>query len=313
MEPGCLSPAFPQSPFLEKRPWKRMQIGWPLVTKSALLTALMAVGSMATAQTGRPWVDPPAGGATAPSQAPQPPAPQPPASEPARPALPVASPQAASPPPAPATPPAQTAQPQTPVFRPDTPATRQAQQPEAAPPPPTPAAPSPAAPSPAAPPPTTTAQPRQDPAGEKREARVATAKRFAVDYLMAWSAPNGSALESTAAFYAPRVLFHGREVSMKRLFDEKRRFVKRWPERDYRPREDGVGTVCNPAGEICTVHAVFDFTASHPRRQRVSQGTGALQLVVHFIGDRPVIVAEHSTLLGQERKRNLALEGASND
>jgi hypothetical protein len=34
---------------------------------------------------------------------------------------------------------------------------------------------------------------------------------------------------------------------------------------------------------------------------------------VHFIGDRPVIVAEHSTLLGQERKRNLALEGASND
>jgi hypothetical protein len=100
---------------------------------------------------------------------------------------------------------------------------------------------------------------------------------------------------------------------MQRLFDEKRRFVRRWPERDYRPRQDGIGTVCNPAGEICTVHAVFDFSASNPRRRRVSQGTGALQLVVHFIGDRPVIVAEHSTLLGQERRRNLAQEGASND
>jgi hypothetical protein len=285
-----------------------MQIGWPLATKSALLTLMMAVGPMAAAQTGRPWVDPPGEGATAPSQTPaQAPAqvperlPEPQAPEPVSPA-PAAPPQAASPPlAAPATPPAQTAQPQTPVFRPDTPATRQAQQPEAAPP------------APATPAPVTTAQPKQDPAGDKREARASTAKRFAIDYLTSWSAPNDTALEATAAFYAPRVLFHGREVTMKRLFDEKRRFVKRWPERDYRPREDGVGTTCNPAGEICTVHAVFDYTASHPRRRRISQGTGALQLVVHFIGDRPVIVAEHSTLLGQERKRNLALEGVSND
>ena len=88
---------------------------------------------------------------------------------------------------------------------------------------------------------------------------------------------------------------------MQRLFNEKRRFARRWPERNYRPRQDAIGTVCNPAGEVCTVHAVFDFTASHPRRRRVSQGTGALQLIVHFIGDKPVIVAEHSTLLGQER------------
>ncbi|WP_201859266.1 hypothetical protein [Microvirga soli] len=275
-----------------------MKIGSPLATKSALLTLLMAIGPMAAAQTGRPWVDPPGAGSTVPSQAPEPQAPEPGRSAPAAP------PQATSaPPPAPAAPPAQTAQPQTPIMRPDAPATRQAQQPEVAPAPAAPAAPAPV----------TTARPKQDPIDDKREARAATAKRFAIDYLDSWSAPNDTALESTAAFYAPRVLFHGREVTMKRLFDEKRRFVKRWPERDYRPREDGIGTTCNPAGEICTVHAVFDYTATHPRRRRVSHGTGALQLVVHFIGDRPVIVAEHSTLLGQERKRNLALEGASND
>jgi hypothetical protein len=158
-----------------------------------------------------------------------------------------------------------------------------------------------------------TAQPLKDPDTEKRSARASVAKNFAIDYLQAWSASNDDALEATAAFYAPRVLFHGREVSMQRLFNEKRRFVRRWPERDYRPRPDAMGTVCNPAGEVCTVHAVFDFTASHPKRRRVSQGTGALQLIVHFIGDKPVIVAEHSTLLGQERKQNLAPEGASHD
>jgi hypothetical protein len=266
-----------------------MQIGSLLASTTVLLTLLFAGSPMAVAQAGRPWVDPPAGSPGSPplpdagTQSP-PAAPQPPSAPPA---------------PAPAAPPAQAAQPQTPIVRPEAPATQQAEQPKATPP--------------AASPPTVTAQPMKDPDTEKRQSRASAAKNFAIEYLHSWSEPNDAALEATAAFYAPQVLFHGREVSMQRLFNEKRRFVRRWPERDYRPREDGIGTVCNPAGEICTVHAVFDYTASHPGRRRVSQGTGALQLVVHFIGDRPVIVAEHSTLLGQERKRNLALEGASND
>lgn len=266
-----------------------MHIGSLLPSTTALLTLLVAGSPIAVAQVGRPWVDPPAAGSAGSSPMP----------EAGKRDSPAPSAPAVSPAPAPAAPPAQSAQPQTPIVRPDAPAPRQAEQPNAVPP--------------AASPPAVTAQPMKDPDAEKRDARAATSKKFTIDYLHSWSAPNDAALEATAAFYAPRILFHGREVTMRRLFDEKRRFVRRWPERDYRPREDGIGTVCNPPGEICTVHAVFDYTASHPRRRRVSQGTGALQLVVHFIGDKPVIVAEHSTLLGQERKRSLALEGASND
>jgi hypothetical protein len=261
-----------------------MQIGRSLISIATLLT-LMAAAPMAAAQTGRAWVDPPAEGGAAPSQAPKPQN-ETPVSPP---------PQAATP--APATPPMQSAQPATPAVKPDAPPSRQAEPPPAA---------APSAPAVAA-------QPLKDPDADKRSARASVAKNFAIDYLESWSASNDVALEATAAFYAPRVLFHGREVSMQRLFNEKRRFVRRWPERDYRPRPDAMGTVCNPAGEVCTVHAVFDFTAFHPKRRRVSQGTGALQLIVHFIGDKPVIVAEHSTLLGQERKRNLAPEGASHD
>ena len=98
---------------------------------------------------------------------------------------------------------------------------------------------------------------------------------------------------------------------MQRLFNEKRRFVRRWPERDYRPRQDGIGTVCNPAGRNLHRACGVRFHRLPSQASPVSRGTGALQLVVHFIGDKPVIVAEHSTLLGQERKRNIALEGAS--
>lgn len=253
-----------------------MQIDRSLTSITTLLTLLVAAAPMTMAQTGRTWIDPPAEGGAAPTPAPKP---QPPA--PASP-----PPQAATPAaPAPAAPPVQAAQPQARVAKPDAPPVRQAEQPPAA------------APSSSA----ATAEPLKDPDAEKRSARASVARNFAVDYLESWSASNNVALEATAAFYAPRILFHGREVSMQRLFDEKRRFVRRWPERNYRPRQDEIGSVCNPAGEVCTVHAVFDFTASHPKRRRVSQGTGALQLIVHFIGDKPVIVAEHSTLLGQER------------
>jgi hypothetical protein len=139
---------------------------------------------------------------------------------------------------------------------------------------------------------------------ESRYSRDDAAKSFTIDYLNSWSGPNQSVLDSTAEFYAPRVLFHGRTISMRALFNEKRRFVQRWPERDYRPRPESMGVTCNPAGEICTVHAVFDFTAANPARGRRSEGTGALQLIVQFIGDKPIIVAEHSTLLGQERNRD---------
>jgi hypothetical protein len=161
--------------------------------------------------------------------------------------------------------------------------------------------------------PAVAAQPPGEPEGGKRSARASAARDFAVEYLESWSASNEVALEATAAFYAPRILFHGREMTMKRLFNEKRRFAQRWPERDYRPRQDAIGATCNPAGEVCTVHAVFDFKATSPKRRRVSQGTGALQLIVNFIGDKPVIVAEHSTLLGQERRRDLVQEGVSHD
>ncbi|MET0528622.1 MAG: hypothetical protein ABW003_09800 [Microvirga sp.] len=146
-----------------------------------------------------------------------------------------------------------------------------------------------------------------------RPTRDEKAKTFVMTYLDTWSSPNERALDATAELYAPRVLFHGRTVSMDRVFKQKERFVRRWPEREYRPRDNATGAECNAAGTLCTVHTVFDYIAANPRRGRFSQGAGALQLVVQFIGDKPVIVAEHSTVITQKRKRTLASENASNE
>jgi len=274
-----------------------MRTGWSLRSGTALLVMLFAIGGQeALAQSGRTWVDPPAEPGT-------PAAPSPQASEPPSPAPqdngPAPAPQTAAPPPAaapaePAAPPTRSAEPSRPTLPPEEPAPRRR----------------PAQPSQSAPP-TVTAQPGE--ADEKQAARTQAARAFAVDYLNLWSASNEEALEATVDFYAPQVLYHGRTVSMRTLFNEKRRFARRWPERDYRPRPDSMGVVCNPPGDICTVHMVFDYVAANPARRSRSGGSGALQLIVHFIGDKPVIVAEHSTVLGQNRSRNLRRGGTADD
>ena len=252
-----------------------MQAGWLLTSTLSILALLCAGGSVALAQETRPWVDPPpeAGSAAKPL---------------------------------PAAPPAQV--PKLPPISP-TPEARQAAQPPQAAPAPVPAPVQRTEPQPR----TKAAEPQPAPRNERRVSRADTAKDFAIDYLASWSARNDVALDATAELYAPRVLFHGRTISLERLYKEKQRFIRRWPQREYRPRQEAIGTECNPAGTVCTVHAVFDYTAANPKRRRSSEGSGALQLIVEFIGEKPVIVSEHSTLLSQTRKRTLALESPSNE
>jgi len=169
------------------------------------------------------------------------------------------------------------------------------------------AQPSPEA-APARPPSRQAAGPRDGRISDRAEA----AQELAVNYLNSWSAPNPVTLETTSDFYAPRVLFYGRPMDVRALIREKRRFVQRWPERQYRPHEDTMRVACDPERDVCTVQSVFDFTAANPERRRISQGIAALQLVVSFEGERPLIVAESSTMLGRGN-RNVGLEGAFDD
>jgi hypothetical protein len=136
------------------------------------------------------------------------------------------------------------------------------------------------------------------PAPERPAANLGrAAQRLALDYLDFWSASNAEALESVPDFYASRVEFHGRSMSARALFEEKRRFVRRWPERSYNPRSDSMRVSCAPAAEVCTVRTLFDFQASNPQTGRRSAGTGQLELVVALAGSAPVIVSETSSVM----------------
>jgi hypothetical protein len=278
-----------------------MRLGRHFASGGVLLFASLASANAVLAQKGRPWVDPPADLSSPPKAAEPESQPSPPVA--AAPAVPSVVPpqgpsqQSASPsesgaglqamPDKPALPP------QAPAAPPDRPARKvwpgEPEQPAIA------------------------ARPRG--VDEDRVAtRAEAAREFAISYLNSWSAPNDLAIDATPDFYAPHVMFHGRSMTLQSLVKEKRRFVERWPERHYRPQEETMKVACEPAGMVCTVHSMFDFMAANPRRGKVTQGTAALQLVLSFEEERPIITAENSMVIGQNgRRRNPALEGASDD
>jgi hypothetical protein len=130
-----------------------------------------------------------------------------------------------------------------------------------------------------------------------------------MEYLAFWSAPNAVTMTATPEFYAPLVIFHGRGMTARELFEEKLRFVRRWPERNYMPRLDTLRVSCDAATEICTVRTAFDFVASNPERGRRSQGTGNLELGVSFVGKRPLIVGETSRVT----RRRIGATASSED
>jgi hypothetical protein len=256
-----------------------MRTGRHFISSIVLLPALLAGGSLASAQSGRSWVDPPADLATPSKPSPSKPSPLKPS--PSAGAVSSETPQQAP--------------------RPSQPSPSiQSAQPEAAP---------------SAPPSQSGVIARPQDTGENLlTARAEEAKDFVTTYLASWSAPNDETLEATTDFYAPQILFHGRPMKLAQLVKEKRRFVKRWPERQYRPRSDALKVTCEPLGRFCTVHTLFDFMAANPRRGRRTEGVGALQLVVSFADRQPLITAENSKVLDQDHhRRNIAQEGSSDD
>jgi hypothetical protein len=129
------------------------------------------------------------------------------------------------------------------------------------------------------------------------------ARRLAVAYLQSWSDSQPATSDTLSRFYAATVRFHGRVLDAKALAREKRAFVRRWPERDYRHRPESIDVACDADGETCSTRSIFDFSAYNPRRGRRSEGSALLELTIAMKGERPVIIAETSKVLSRSRGR----------
>ncbi len=129
--------------------------------------------------------------------------------------------------------------------------------------------------------------------------RAGETRRLAVNYLEHWSRVDEATLEEVTSFYAPSVRFYGKNLRPRDVLEEKRRFVERWPIRDYSALPENISIGCRADAGECRIEAMFSFRAANPRTGRKAQGLGSLELVVDFASGRPLISSESSRVLGR--------------
>ena len=124
-------------------------------------------------------------------------------------------------------------------------------------------------------------------------------QQLALDYLSFWLVPNAVTLARMPAFYGPEVVFHGQRMSIKALMEDKRRFARRWPDRQYQPRRETMRIACDVAAEMCNLRTIVNFVAASPERRRRSQGAITLALDISFADGLPIIVNESSRVIAR--------------
>ena len=123
------------------------------------------------------------------------------------------------------------------------------------------------------------------------------ASRFIDEYFRHLSDPD--AVSKFQQDYAGYIDYYGKVVNRAIVMQEKVSFVHRWPERDYRPREDSLVVSCmNEAERLCVVTGLVDFDCRSPERHATSSGVARFTAAIMFDGDDARIVGEDSKVLG---------------
>jgi hypothetical protein len=122
-------------------------------------------------------------------------------------------------------------------------------------------------------------------------------ERIAYTYLQRWSSGNATALADVHGLYGPRVSFHGEFVDQRNLFDQKRRFGRRWPIRRYAHRPGTMRITCEAARQACLVKSIIDWQAASPARHALSRGSSTFELGIGFSGPKPVVLFERGHVI----------------
>jgi len=142
--------------------------------------------------------------------------------------------------------------------------------------------------------------------GPSLEAMRAQSEAIAYTYLRRWSSGNAQALADVRALYGPRVSFHGAFVDQHNLFDQKRRFGRRWPLRHYEHRPGTMRVTCEAAREACLVRSIIDWQAASPARHAFSRGSSTFELGIGFSGPKPVVLFERGHVINHGRQHAAA-------
>ncbi len=124
------------------------------------------------------------------------------------------------------------------------------------------------------------------------------ARQFAVSLQAKWSRPNEEALAGIEELYEDEVLYFGKLTTRDQVIREKQAFVRKFPEREYRPREN-ITVSCKE--RVCNVGGLVDFRSVNPVTKVVSKGIATFEYRLRQFGQSFKIFFENGEVLKRDR------------
>ena len=97
---------------------------------------------------------------------------------------------------------------------------------------------------------------------------------FIRTYFQRWSSSNAEALNYLNDVFPDQVTYFNKTLDHTALMAAKRRFVERWPERQFHERADSLNVTCDEQ-HFCTVWGLVDWECRSQARHEAVTGTSA--------------------------------------
>ena len=124
------------------------------------------------------------------------------------------------------------------------------------------------------------------------------AKAFVLSLQAQWSRPNAEALAGLDELYENEVIYYGKITKKDTVIKEKQAFARKFPEREYRPREP-ISISCSD--RVCTVRGVVDYRSVDPVARFVSEGAATFEYQLIMSGTVVKISLENGEVLSRTR------------
>ena len=124
------------------------------------------------------------------------------------------------------------------------------------------------------------------------------AKAFVLSLQAHWSRPNAEALAGLDELYEDEVMYYGKITKKDAVIKEKQAFARKFPEREYRPREP-ISISCGE--RVCTVRGVVDYRSVDPVAKFVSEGAATFEYQLIMLGAVVKISLENGEVLSRTR------------
>jgi hypothetical protein len=119
------------------------------------------------------------------------------------------------------------------------------------------------------------------------------ALKLVADIVAAHGLNASTAISRVTDSYAASVEYHGRRSALADVLREKQSYFQRWPQREYRIRQDSLGVTCEAA--VCEVMGIYDWSVRNSGQDQKFAGVARFTYAVDVANMR--IVAERSEIV----------------